>query len=78
MQIAPPVGEPSTRTVQRDRERIRYAAIGAAGPAGGHLAVLAGGLVDGLVMLDLGVRPRDPNGLSAFSPHRSRMHRLRI
>jgi len=63
MQIAPPVVEPSTRTVQRDRARIRYAVIGAAALLAGIWLCWLAAWAMGWDMLDLGVRPRDPNGL---------------
>jgi len=63
MQIAPPVVEPSTRSVQRDRARIRYAVIGASALLAGIWLCWLAAWAMGWDMLDLGVRPRDPNGL---------------
>lgn len=63
MDIAPPTPEPSAHAAQRDRERIRYALLGAGALlAGIWIAwLLAWGL--GWPLDDLGVRPRDVRGL---------------
>ncbi|MBX3690169.1 rhomboid family intramembrane serine protease [Dokdonella sp.] len=63
MEIAPPVPDPTARSVAQDRARIRYAMLGAlALTAGLWLAWLAAWLL-GWRLDDLGITPRQPAGL---------------
>jgi membrane associated rhomboid family serine protease len=78
MDIAPPLPEPSARTVQRDRKRVAYAAVGAAALLVGiWLAWLVAWMM-GWDTIDLGIRPRDAHGivgiLSAPFVHASFAH----
>ena len=63
MRIAPPLPEPSARTVQRDRTRVAYAAVGAAALLAGIWLAWVGAWMMGWDTIDLGIRPRDPHGL---------------
>ena len=63
MDLAPVVPEPTAAVVQRDRKRVRYAAIGALALLAGVWICWLGAWAMGWDMLDLGIRPRDPHGL---------------
>jgi membrane associated rhomboid family serine protease len=63
MDIAPPTPEPSDAAVKRDRTRIRYALVGAAGLVAGIWLAWLGAWALGWNIDDLGIRPRDLHGL---------------
>ena len=63
MDIAPPTPEPSAATVQRDRTRLRYSLVGAAGLVGGIWIAWLAAWALGWDIDDLGIRPRDLHGL---------------
>jgi membrane associated rhomboid family serine protease len=63
MDLAPIVPEPTARTVQRDRTRVRYAVIGALALLAGIWICWLGAWALGWNMLEFGIRPRDPHGL---------------
>jgi membrane associated rhomboid family serine protease len=63
MDIAPPLPEPSARTVQRDRKRVAYAAVGAAALLAGIWLAWFVAWMMGWDTIDLGIRPRDAHGL---------------
>jgi membrane associated rhomboid family serine protease len=63
MDIAPPTPEPSAAAVQRDRTRVRYAILGAAGLVAGIWLAWLGAWLLGWDIDDLGIRPRDVHGL---------------
>ena len=63
MDIAHPTPEPSEAAVKRDRTRIRYALIGAAGLVVGIWLAWLGAWALGWNIDDLGIRPRDVHGL---------------
>lgn len=63
MDIAPPPPELTTASVTRDRLRVRYAVIGAAGLVVGIWLAWLGAWLLGWNMDDLGIRPRDAHGL---------------
>jgi len=63
MDLAPPVPEPNSAVVRRDRTRVRYATIGALALLGGIWICWLGAFAMGWDMLDLGIRPRDSHGL---------------
>ncbi len=63
MDIAPPLPEPSARTVQRDRARVAYAALGAAALLAGIWLAWFVAWMMGWDTIDLGIRPRDVHGL---------------
>lgn len=63
MDIAPPLPEPSARTVQRDRTRVAYAALGAAALIAGIWLAWFVAWMMGWDTIDLGIRPRDLHGL---------------
>lgn len=63
MEIAPVTPEPSLTTARRDRKRIAYAALGAAGIIAGVWLVWLGAWALGWDMDNLGIRPRDVHGL---------------
>lgn len=63
MDIAHPTPEPSDAAVKRDRTRIRYALIGAAGLVVGIWLAWLGAWALGWNIDDLGIRPRDVHGL---------------
>jgi membrane associated rhomboid family serine protease len=63
MDIAPPNPEPSADAIRRDRTRIRYALLGAAGLVAGIWLAWLGAWLLGWDIDDLGIRPRDPHGL---------------
>jgi membrane associated rhomboid family serine protease len=63
MRIAPPLPEPSARTVQRDRTRVAYAAVGAAALLAGIWLAWFVAWMMGWDTIDLGIRPRDLHGL---------------
>jgi membrane associated rhomboid family serine protease len=63
MDIAPVTPEPSATTIQRDRTRVRYALLGAAGLVAGIWLAWLGAWLLGWNIDDLGIRPRDVHGL---------------
>jgi len=63
MDIAPPTPEPSDAAIKRDRTRIRYALIGAAGLVAGIWLAWLGAWALGWHIDDLGIRPRQIGGL---------------
>lgn len=63
MNLAPVSPSPSAQAVQQDRERIRYAFIGAAGLIAGAWLVWLGGWLLGWQLRDLGVVPLARSGL---------------
>ncbi len=63
MDIARPLPEPTARTVARDRDRVRYAVLGAAALLAGIWIAWLGAWLLGWSMDDLGVRPRHWHGL---------------
>ena len=63
MDIAPVTPEPSAVTARRDRKRIGYAILGAAGILAGIWLVWLAAWALGWDMDNLGIRPRDPRGL---------------
>jgi len=63
MDIAPQPPELTATTVARDRLRVRYAVIGAAGLVVGIWLAWLGAWSLGWNMDDLGIRPRDAHGL---------------
>jgi membrane associated rhomboid family serine protease len=63
MDIAPQTPELTTVSVARDRQRVRYAVIGAAGLVVGIWLAWLGAWLLGWNMDDLGIRPRDAHGL---------------
>lgn len=63
MDIALPPPEPSQHTVRRDRMRVGYALLGAAGLVVGIWLAWLGAWLLGWNVDDLGVRPRDVHGL---------------
>ena len=63
MDIAPPTPEPSDAAVKRDRTRIRYALLGAAGLVAGIWLAWLGAWALGWEIDDLGIRPRNLGGL---------------
>jgi membrane associated rhomboid family serine protease len=63
MDIAHPTLEPTDAAVKRDRTRIRYALIGAAGLVGGIWLAWLGAWALGWNIDDLGIRPRELGGL---------------
>ena len=63
MDIAPPTLEPSDAAVKRDRTRIRYALLGAAGLVAGIWLAWLGAWALGWNIDDLGIRPRELGGL---------------
>jgi membrane associated rhomboid family serine protease len=63
MDIAAPTPEPSVQTVHRDRARIGYALLGAAGLVAGIWLAWFGAWTLGWSLDDLGVRPRQLSGL---------------
>jgi membrane associated rhomboid family serine protease len=63
MDIAPVTPEPSATTIQRDRARVRYALLGAAGLVAGIWLAWLGAWLLGWNIDDLGIRPRDVHGL---------------
>ena len=63
MDIAAPTPEPSTAAVQRDRKRVFYALLGAAGLVVGIWLAWFGVYVLGWDINALGIRPRDLHGL---------------
>jgi membrane associated rhomboid family serine protease len=63
MKIAPLIPEPSSATVQRDRKRVAYAALGAIALVAGIWVCWLGAWMMGWNLDDLGIRPRDPHGL---------------
>ena len=66
MDIAPPTLEPSANAVQRDRTRIRYAILGAAGLVAGIWLAWLGAWLLGWDIDDLGIRPRELQGLTGI------------
>jgi len=63
MDIAPPTPEPRAVAIQRDRKRIRFALVGAAGLVAGIWLAWLGAFALGWHLDDLGIRPRDVHGL---------------
>ncbi len=63
MDIAAPTPEPSASAVQRDRKRLFYAVLGAAGLVAGIWLAWLGAFALGWDMDALAIRPRDPRGL---------------
>ena len=63
MEIAPLIPDPSSATVQRDRKRVAYAALGAMALVAGIWVCWLGAWTMGWNLDDLGIRPRDPHGL---------------
>ncbi|MGH8121720.1 MAG: hypothetical protein ACREPT_03010, partial [Rudaea sp.] len=63
MDIAPVPVEASASAVQRDRKRLFYAVLGAAGLVAGIWLAWLGAFALGWDMDALGIRPRDPHGL---------------
>jgi membrane associated rhomboid family serine protease len=63
MDIAPRTPEPTAAVVARDRTRVGYAVLGAAGLVLGIWLAWLGAWVLGWNMDDLGIRPRDAHGL---------------
>ncbi len=63
MDIAPVTLEPGAAAVQRDRTRVRYALLGAAGLVAGIWLAWLGAWLLGWNIDDLGIRPRDAHGL---------------
>jgi membrane associated rhomboid family serine protease len=63
MDIAPHTPEPSDAAVNRDRTRIRYALLGAAGLVAGIWLAWLGAWALGWNIDDLGIRPRELGGL---------------
>jgi len=63
MDIAPPTPEPTDDVVRRDRTRLRYALLGAAGLVAGIWLAWLGAWLLGWDIDDLGIRPRDVHGL---------------
>jgi membrane associated rhomboid family serine protease len=63
MDIAPVTPEPGAAAVQRDRTRVRYALLGAAGLVAGIWLAWLGAWLLGWNIDDLGIRPRDVHGL---------------
>ncbi|MGH8091135.1 MAG: rhomboid family intramembrane serine protease [Rudaea sp.] len=63
MDIAQRTPEPSVAAVRRDRDRVFWASVGAAGLVAGIWLAWLGAWLLGWDMDDLGIRPRDPHGL---------------
>lgn len=63
MSLAPVSPSPTAQVVQQDRERIRYALIGAAGLIAGAWLIWLGGWLLGWELRDLGVVPLTRSGL---------------
>ena len=63
MDIAAPTPEPSDAAIRRDRTRIRYALLGAAGLLAGIWLAWLGAWLLGWNIDELGIRPRDLHGL---------------
>jgi membrane associated rhomboid family serine protease len=63
MDIAPRTPEPTAAVVARDRTRVGYAVLGAAGLVVGIWLAWLGAWALGWNMDDLGIRPRDVHGL---------------
>ena len=63
MDIAPRTSEPSSAAIARDRERVFWAVVGAAGLVAGIWLAWLGAWLLGWDMDDLGIRPRDAHGL---------------
>ena len=63
MDIAPRTPEPSTAAIARDRDRVFWASVGAAGLVAGIWLAWLGAWLLGWDMDDLGIRPRDAHGL---------------
>jgi membrane associated rhomboid family serine protease len=66
MDIAPVTREPSAAAVQRDRTRVRYALLGAAGLVAGIWLAWLGAWLLGWNIDELGIRPRDVHGLTGI------------
>ena len=63
MDLAPITAEASAATVRSDRERVRYAVLGALALVAGIWIVWLAAFALGWDMNALGIRPRDPRGL---------------
>ena len=63
MQIAVPALDSNAAAVRRDRKRVFYAVLGAAGLLAGIWLAWLGAFMLGWDMDVLGIRPRDPQGL---------------
>lgn len=63
MDIAAPTPEPTSESVKRDRTRIAYAVLGSAGLVAGIWLVWLGAWLLGWDMDNLGIRPRELDGL---------------
>lgn len=63
MKIARPMPEPTAAAVMRDRERIRYAVLGALALLAGIWVIWLAGWLLGWPLDDLGIRPRQVAGL---------------
>lgn len=63
MDIAPRTPEPGVAAIARDRERVFWAVVGAAGIVAGIWLAWLGAWLLGWDMDDLGIRPRDAHGL---------------
>ncbi|MEO8804178.1 MAG: rhomboid family intramembrane serine protease [Rudaea sp.] len=63
MDIAAPTPEPTPESVKHDHTRIAYAALGAAALVGGIWLVWIGAWLLGWDMSNLGIRPRELDGL---------------
>lgn len=63
MDIAPRTSEPSSAAIARDRERVFWAVVGAAGLVAGIWLAWLGAWLLGWDMDDLGIRPREAHGL---------------
>ncbi len=62
MQITVPALDPNAAAVRRDRKRVFYAVLGAAGLLAGIWLAWLGAFALGWDMDVLGIRPRDPQG----------------
>ena len=63
MDIAPATIDPTASVIRRDRQRIQYALLGAAGLVAGIWLAWLGAFALGWNIDELGIRPRDIHGL---------------